>query len=95
MADQDQTTQTSDFLQTNQEQPAPVKAEDLVGEGKKFDSVDALAYGKEMADRHIATLEQEAQRLRDRNEQLESQGNLAEELRAELSKTPEPAAPAE
>jgi hypothetical protein len=95
MADQDQTTQASNFLQTNQEAPAQVTADDLVGEGKKFENVDALANGKEYADRHITNLEQEAQRMRDRIESLESQGNLVEELKAEMSKTPEPVVPAE
>jgi hypothetical protein len=56
----------------------------LVGEGKKFESNDALAYGKEMADRHIATLEAENQRYRDQADSARSQESLIEELRAEL-----------
>lgn len=44
----------------------------LVGEGKKFDNVEALAQGKIKADEHISTIEQENAALK---EQLEKSGD--------------------
>lgn len=95
MADQDQATQTSNFLQSTEGEPAQVTAEDLVGEGKKFKDSNALAYGKEMADRHITTLEAENQRLRDQAEAFGNQEDLIKELKEEMSKPKEPSVQAE
>lgn len=47
-----------------QDQDVVVKVEDLVGEGKKFKSVEDLAKGKVMSDRFIEQLKQEAEDLR-------------------------------
>lgn len=96
MADQDQIeTPTSSFLQSAEGQVPSVKTEDLVGEGKKFETTDALAYGKEMADRHIIHVEAENQRLRDQLESVKGQGDLLEELKAELSKPQTTSVPVE
>jgi hypothetical protein len=96
MADQDHIeTPTFSFLQSTEGQTPSVKTEDLVGEGKKFETTDALAYGKEMADRHILSIEAENQRLRDQLESAKGQGALLEELKAEMSKPQTPSVPAE
>ena len=45
--------------------PTPTLVDELVGEGKKFDSVEALAKGKKEADEHIINLQREQKELRE------------------------------
>lgn len=54
------------FAEVNDPQPVdPSKAlESLVGEGKKFASAEALAYGKMESDRYIAQLQSELKEIR-------------------------------
>jgi hypothetical protein len=71
------------FQQTpeaNQEQVQPsVTAEDLVGDGKKYSDVDALAKSYKHADDFIETLKADNQRLREQTEALSAQvGNLSD-----------------
>ncbi len=58
----------------------------LVGEGKKFDNVEALAKGKAESDEHIATIEKENADMKLRLDTLEAgqqkEGNLTEVLQA-------------
>jgi len=58
-----------------------VTADDLVGEGKKFDSVDDLAKGKAYADMYIEDLKQQ---LVEAKAQA-AQGSSIEDLKAELT----------
>jgi len=48
----------------------------LVGEGKKFDNVEALAQGKVKADEHISTIEQENAELKDKLEKAGAGSNI-------------------
>jgi hypothetical protein len=51
-------------LDNSNSQPKEIKADDLVGEGKKFKTVDDLAFGKYQADTFIEQLKRENQELR-------------------------------
>lgn len=54
------------------DQPSVSVLDTLVGEGKKFDSVEALAKGKAESDAHIARVEQENADMKARLEALET-----------------------
>lgn len=70
------------FGKTNSEAPAPLT--DLVGEGKKFKTVEDLAKGKLAADEHIANLEKELAGLRtEANKKFDAEAELAK-LRDEM-----------
>lgn len=64
--------------------PAVNSLESLVGEGKKFADVEALAKGKVAADAHIARLEEEAVRLREVAQQNINAETQLTELKNEL-----------
>lgn len=72
------------FGKTNAEAPAASPVEALVGEGKKFKTVEDLAKGKLAADEHIANLERELAGLRDAAApKFDAEKQLAD-LRAEI-----------
>lgn len=50
----------------------------LVGEGKKFSDVEALAAGKQAADQHIQSIETENAELKQQLEDAQKAGNLGE-----------------
>lgn len=53
----------------------------LVGEGKKFDSVEALAAGKLKADEHISTIEQENAALKEQLARTASEDDKAAQVK--------------
>lgn len=61
----DQTTQQETDVFSQSKQEANDLVAELVGEGKKFKTVEALAQGKLQADVHIARLEQENKAFRE------------------------------
>lgn len=65
------------FNQNNQNNEQDNPLESLVGEGKKFDSVESLAKGKLEADRYIEELKQKLEGLEDTNSKLD---NLLEKV---------------
>lgn len=86
MSDQDPIAQDQEqktFL--NQQDNQQVKADDLVGEGKKFKDVDALAAGKGYADQFIEQLKTENAAKDVEIERLRSQGSVIEDLKSELT----------
>jgi hypothetical protein len=60
---------SDDVFATDQSGSEGSVLDTLVGEGKKFDNVEALAAGKQKADEHIAQIEQENAELKTKLEQ--------------------------
>lgn len=54
----------------------------LVGEGKKFDNVEALAQGKAQSDEHIKTIEQENAELKEKLEKAGANSNIEDLIAA-------------
>jgi hypothetical protein len=69
------------------DQPSASVLDELVGEGKKFDSVEALAKGKMASDDHIARIEQENADLKAKLET--AGGTTIEEIQARLQQLAE------
>lgn len=76
---------TDDVFASDQTSESVIDA--LVGEGKKFDSVEALAKGKMASDEHIARIEQENAELKAKLEK--AGGTTIEEIQARLQKLAE------
>lgn len=70
----------------NQLDPNKNYLEELVGEDKKFKSVDDLAKGKFMSDLHIATLEQRLDEMREEYKRAAEQAKAAEKLQDLLTR---------
>lgn len=77
------TTNIDPFAQTNNEPENYLEV--LVGEGKKFKTVDDLARGKYESDKHISNLEKELNELRTKAEQGLSLKDFYEKIRGETS----------
>lgn len=77
------TTNIDPFAQTQSETENYLEV--LVGEGKKFKTVDDLARGKYEADKHISNLEKELNELRTKAEQGLSLKDFYEKIRGETS----------
>lgn len=67
---------------------------DLVGPGKKFASVEALALGKKTSDEFISRLQQEMQGLREELNRRTSAEDIIKQVREEFRQTSQEATPA-